>query len=55
MPEGDENVSEENSEEMEKRIGKELKRAARKFKEVDKWELEFEEVTASSSSPKDAR
>ncbi|RDA84529.1 hypothetical protein CP532_1493 [Ophiocordyceps camponoti-leonardi (nom. inval.)] len=32
----------------------ELKKAARKFKEVDKWELEFEEVTASSSS-QDAR
>ncbi|PFH58984.1 hypothetical protein XA68_12960 [Ophiocordyceps unilateralis] len=32
----------------------ELKQAARKFKEVDKWELEFEEVT-ESSSPQDAR
>ncbi|KAF4581864.1 ATP-dependent RNA helicase MRH4, mitochondrial [Ophiocordyceps camponoti-floridani] len=32
----------------------ELKKAARKFKEVDKWELEFEEVT-ESSSPQDAR
>jgi hypothetical protein len=45
----------ENSQEMEMRIGKELKQAARKFKEVDKWELEFEEITASSSSPRDAR
>lgn len=49
------NNSPENSQEMEKRVGKELKRAAKKFEEVDKWELEFEEVTASSSSPKDAR
>jgi hypothetical protein len=40
---------------LEKRVGRELKAAARKFQEVDKWELEFEEVTASSSSPKDAR
>jgi hypothetical protein len=47
--------SPENNQEMEKRVGKELKRAARKFEEVDKWELDFEEVTASSSSPKDAR
>ena len=34
---------------------KELKEAAKKFKEVDQWELEFEEVTASSSSPLGAR
>lgn len=34
---------------------KELKRAAQKFREVDKWALEFEEITASSSSPWDAR
>jgi hypothetical protein len=40
---------------LEKRVGRELKVAARKFEEVDKWELEFEEVTASTSSPKDAR
>jgi hypothetical protein len=45
----------ENSQELETRVGKELKRAARKFEEVDKWELDFEEVTASSSSPRDAR
>ncbi|KAI9773565.1 MAG: hypothetical protein M1840_006839 [Geoglossum simile] len=31
-----------------------LKRVARKFKDVDNWELDFEEVTASSS-PLDAR
>ncbi|KAI9871190.1 MAG: hypothetical protein M1830_003217 [Pleopsidium flavum] len=34
---------------------KELRRAAQKFKEVDNWALEFEEITASSSSPWDAR
>ncbi|KAM5351516.1 hypothetical protein ACJ41O_004239 [Fusarium nematophilum] len=32
----------------------ELKQAARKFKEVDRWELDFEEVT-QSSSPQGAR
>ena len=47
--------SPENSQDFEKRVGMELKRAARKFEEVDKWELEFEEVTASSSSPRDGR
>ncbi|KAI9742644.1 MAG: hypothetical protein M1818_003785 [Claussenomyces sp. TS43310] len=50
---GDE--SPENSQALEARVGKELKRAKRKFEAVDKWELEFEEVTASSSSPWDAR
>jgi hypothetical protein len=45
----------EESQELEERVGKELKRAARKFEEVDKWEMEFEECTASSSSPRDAR
>lgn len=38
----------ENSSELEKRVGKELKKAARKFQEVDKWELDFEECEASS-------
>ncbi|KAM3073669.1 hypothetical protein ACMFMG_004446 [Clarireedia jacksonii] len=38
----------ENSQELEKRVGKELKNAAKKFKEVDKWELEFEDAEASS-------
>ncbi|EQB53010.1 hypothetical protein GCG54_00006742 [Colletotrichum gloeosporioides] len=33
----------------------ELKQAARKFKEVDRWELEFEEVTEASSPNRDAR
>lgn len=35
--------------------GKELQKLAQKFREVDKWALEFEEITASSSSPRDAR
>jgi hypothetical protein len=43
------NGSLENSLEFEQ--VKELKEAAKKFKEVDKWELEFEDVIASSSSP----
>lgn len=51
----DDHESPENSQELEKRVGKELKQAVKKFAEVDKWELEFEEVTASSSSPRDAR
>lgn len=45
---------EETSQMMLVRLGQELKSAAKKFKEVDKWELEFEEIT-HSSSPKDAR
>ncbi|KAH0537004.1 hypothetical protein FGG08_006176 [Glutinoglossum americanum] len=43
--------SQENSKQT-KRI---LKQVARKFKDVDNWELDFEEVTASSSSPLGAR
>ncbi|KAK3692697.1 hypothetical protein B0T22DRAFT_22711 [Podospora appendiculata] len=34
---------------MTRRMGEELKKAARKFKEVDRWELSFEEVVESSS------
>ena len=37
------------------KTSRELKTLAQKFKEVDRWRLEFEEVTASSSSPWDAR
>ncbi|GKT43989.1 uncharacterized protein ColSpa_04170 [Colletotrichum spaethianum] len=37
------------------RSADELKKAARKFKEVDRWELEFEEVTEDSSPNRDAR
>ncbi|CAJ2509981.1 Uu.00g058810.m01.CDS01 [Anthostomella pinea] len=40
---------EESSQEMLARMGDELKNASRKFKEVDKWELEYEEMTQSSS------
>lgn len=44
----------ENSEELVARVGQELKNASRKFAEVDKWELAFEE-RIESSSPRDAR
>jgi hypothetical protein len=47
--------SSEDSQDLEERVGKELKTAKRKFEVVDKWELEFEDVTAGSSSPWDAR
>lgn len=53
--EEDGEASVESSQALEKRVGKELKNAARKFQEVDKWELDFEECTASSSSQTDAR
>lgn len=46
---------EEESSELEARVGRELKEAKRKFEDVDRWEMEFEEVAASSSSQKDAR
>ncbi|KAL8328821.1 hypothetical protein RB597_004530 [Gaeumannomyces tritici] len=36
-------------------LGEELKNAAKKFKEVDKWELEYEEITEPSSPGIDAR
>jgi hypothetical protein len=52
LPDDDE-VTSENSQELERRVGRELKMAARKFAEVDQWELEFEDVTASSDSPRD--
>jgi len=38
----------ETSQLMVERMGEELKRAARKFQEVDRWELSFEEVAPSS-------
>ncbi|KAI0408622.1 hypothetical protein F4802DRAFT_357061 [Xylaria palmicola] len=47
-------VGEEDSQILVERMGKELKNAVRKFQEVDKWELSFEE-RARSSSPLDAR
>lgn len=40
---------------LPKKAKLELKALARKFKEVDQWKMEFEEVTASSSSPWEAR
>jgi hypothetical protein len=46
---------EETSQIMRERIGEELQKAAKKFKEVDKWELSFEVVTESSSPDPDAR
>ncbi|KAL2136571.1 hypothetical protein VTI74DRAFT_2876 [Chaetomium olivicolor] len=46
---------EETSQMMRERLGEELQKAAKKFKEVDKWELSFEEVTHSSSPGPDAR
>ncbi|KAI0841804.1 hypothetical protein F5Y06DRAFT_260460 [Hypoxylon sp. FL0890] len=45
---------EESSQAMVARMGQELKNAARKFQEVDKWQLDYEEMT-QSSSPRDAR
>ncbi|KAI1213242.1 uncharacterized protein F4807DRAFT_410256 [Annulohypoxylon truncatum] len=45
---------EESSQAMVQRVGEELKNAARKFQEVDKWQLDYEEMT-QSSSPRDAR
>lgn len=53
----DSDPASENSQELEARVGRELKNAARKFREVDKWELDFEDVSASSESwrERDAR
>ncbi|KAI0603049.1 hypothetical protein F4775DRAFT_10052 [Biscogniauxia sp. FL1348] len=52
--EGADSLGDEGSVQMTERVGEELKKAARKFQEVDKWELEYEEMT-QSSSPRDAR
>ncbi|KAK8050564.1 hypothetical protein PG994_012294 [Apiospora phragmitis] len=49
-----EEATTENSDELVARVGVELKNASRKFAEVDKWELAYEEMT-QSSSPRDAR
>ncbi|KAL2181223.1 uncharacterized protein P884DRAFT_253006 [Thermothelomyces heterothallicus CBS 202.75] len=46
---------EETTRMMAERLGEELQKAAKKFKEVDEWELSFEEVTHSSSPGPDAR
>lgn len=40
---------------MTERLGEELQKAKKKFMEVDKWELSFEEVTRPSSPVPDAR
>lgn len=45
---------EEDSQALVARVGSELKDAKRKFQEVDKWALEYEEMT-QSSSPRGAR
>ncbi|KAK3369158.1 hypothetical protein B0T24DRAFT_650875 [Lasiosphaeria ovina] len=45
----------ETSQMMLERLGEELKSAAKKFKEVDQWELSYEEVTGSSSPVQNAR
>ncbi|KAI1321853.1 hypothetical protein F5Y16DRAFT_405047 [Xylariaceae sp. FL0255] len=47
-------LQEEDSQMLTERLGEELKKAVRKFQEVDKWELSYEERTRSSS-PVDAR
>ncbi|KAI1302637.1 hypothetical protein F5Y03DRAFT_396393 [Xylaria venustula] len=47
-------LAEESSQMLVERMGEELKTAVRKFQDVDKWELSFEERTRSSS-PVDAR
>jgi hypothetical protein len=52
--EEEQEVAPETSQMILERLGEELKSAAKKFKEVDKWELEFEEVT-EPSSPGNAR
>jgi hypothetical protein len=45
----------DNSIGLDRRLDTELALAKRKFKAVDRWQLDFEDVTASSSSPWDAR
>ncbi|KAK3905106.1 hypothetical protein C8A05DRAFT_31102 [Staphylotrichum tortipilum] len=45
----------ETSQLMRERIGEELQKAVKKFKEVDQWELSFEEVVQGSSPGPDAR
>ena len=51
--EGD--ITEDTSMELPEEAKKELSKLREKFEEVDNWGMEFEVVTASSSSPKDAR
>ncbi|RKF53863.1 hypothetical protein OnM2_101004 [Erysiphe neolycopersici] len=49
------NLIEKPQELGKKLLGKELKKAVQKFKEVDNWALDFEDATSSSLSPIDAR
>ncbi|KAM7200993.1 hypothetical protein V8F20_005002 [Naviculisporaceae sp. PSN 640] len=51
----DQEVEAETSQMMLERLGEELQQAAKKFKEVDKWELSFEEVEESSSPVPEGR
>lgn len=48
-PDANDTPEDENSQELEERIGKELKRLKRKFEVVDEWEMEFEDVQVNSS------
>jgi hypothetical protein len=52
--EEEDSLPEETTQIMLEKMTEELRNAAKKFKEVDKWELAFEEVT-EPSSPRDAR
>lgn len=51
----DDSIEDGESSILEGRVGKELKKAKKKFMDVDKWEMEFESVTAEGSSQADAR
>ncbi|KAK7743407.1 hypothetical protein SLS62_010600 [Diatrype stigma] len=51
---GDADLDIDDSQALVARVGTELKDAKRKFQEVDKWALEYEEMT-QSSSPRGAR
>ena len=51
----EEELEAETSQLMRERIGEELQKAVKKFKEVDQWELSFEEVVQGSSPGPDAR
>jgi ATP-dependent RNA helicase MRH4, mitochondrial len=47
----DDMFDEQNTERTRESVGEELANAAKKFKEVDRWELAFEEITEPSSPP----
>lgn len=48
----DANATPEDSQQLEERIGKEMKQMKRKFEMVDEWEMEFEDVQGNSSDDK---